>query len=216
MRLSSQANCVRVCKGLITRNARFVVLFLSIAFMLFSPIFVNTAKASVDDATGGKACFILAPKALYGAGHVGWAFYTYSEGSWTFGATENPGGLPIVPANHDNGSWRSTGTWYDLVHTFQTKRSADSPYESYRCTNVSFANPNAARGAAYTAETSGYNLDTNNCLRKSVDILRAFGVTDLPDSTYWKPYIRQQLSDQPNTYFYQMLPSSFESPQLLS
>lgn len=148
----------------------------------------------------GNACFFNAPNGVVNGGligHIGWAFRT-STGSWVFGAAEQSGQL-----------WMSSGSWAQVLAAFGQGSSpypkGPGYYMSYRCENVGASNPTYAYNEAYTETHNGYDLLKNNCLTKSIRILRAYDATNLPDGT-----ITNLPSNLPN-YYYEHLPSGFSA-----
>jgi hypothetical protein len=141
-------------------------------------------------------------------GHIGYGYRNGTGNSWTYGATE-AGALRVTShspsATH---SWHAAGTWAQMLSTFgagtQPHGYASGPgyYIEYRCTMVTSSNAAAAAKQVTAGETSGYQIGSDDCLTKSVAILRAYGVPSLPSATGWD--VRHFI---PDYYFTSLLPS---------
>ena len=125
-------------------------------------------------------------------GHVGWAFRDGGGDTWVFGATENTGGKwqidPGAPANTQ--SWKKTGTWTQVLQAFRSDVNYNrgrNYYQSYRCISIRTSDPPAAKAQANLGQRNGYNFTFENCLTKSVEIVRASRVTKLPPACLGTP-----------------------------
>jgi len=169
------------------RSARLVLNVLLAALGLLAGLAVPSVAQA---ATAGRACIFNAPSGAIIAGHVGWAFRNGSGDNWIFGATEG---------SDNTTSWIETnGAWVHVLATFGQGLHSNKGigyYTSYRCANVASSNPTLAYNQALTDARNGYDLRTNNCLTKSVDVLRAYGVSTLPTPT------TLGISQFPNTYY---------------
>jgi hypothetical protein len=121
--------------------------------------------------TGGAACIFNAPSGATSSGrftlvgHVDWAFKTDSGDQWEFGATESP-----------SWNWHRQGTWSDVVSTFRiTYRSGY--YTRYRCRDWPsiWGAARAATDQVLAVEKRPYNLANDNCLTRSVEIIKTYG-----------------------------------------
>lgn len=150
----------------------------------------TTAQAAVLPATG-NACLINAPSAVLGTlvGHEGWAFRNGSGDSWTMGATEGNGFSPVVGNRSVTHGWMKTGTWAQVLSTFGQGGPYQKPgyYLSIRCISVGNINQPLATNRANLMLDNGYEVGTNNCLTKAVDILWNYGATSLPRSSLTRP-----------------------------
>jgi hypothetical protein len=72
-------------------------------------------------------------------------------------------------------------------------------YTKYRCASVASSNPTLAYNAALNGAARQYNLYTDNCLTRAVEIFNAYGVTNLPGAA----------NTPPNGYYNVELPLSF-------
>lgn len=177
---------------------------------------LGTFGGSAQAATPGRACMFNAPGGALLQGHVGWAFRKGTADIWVFGATENTSGTWTVAAGDPAAtqSWQSTGTFADALHAFGSGSNYNrggNYYTQYRCRNITSSNPAQASNQAIAAARSGYNLPDNNCLTKSVDIMRAYGVPNLPPATVGST---SGSLGQPNSYFNNNL-AGFEATQKL-
>jgi Dockerin type I domain len=186
-----------------------------IAGFVFSFAFADVGVAGAAWAsTPGEACIFNAP---YGAipvgvvGHVGWGFRNGTGNSWVYGATEGVPLSPYIPPGPPSTthSWHATGTWAQMLKTFGAGVQPNWPtgpgyYIRYRCSNVAASNPSMASAQVNVGENSGYNLANDNCLTKAVNILKQYGVLNLPAVTNL---------ELPDVYFNVWLPASFNQTQ---
>jgi hypothetical protein len=176
------------------------------AFMLTGP---GQAAPAAPNQGSGQACLFSAPYGVIPTGgligHTGWGYQDGTGSDWTFGATEGN----LNPLGPDN-SWMESGTFAEMLNAFGNgTHYSKGPgyYLQYRCTTVADSNPSAALATAQQEAANGYNLFTNNCLTKSVTILQAYNVPNLPNVPLLPP------GDLPNYYFDNELPTGFGSVQ---
>jgi hypothetical protein len=106
-----------------------------------------------------------------GLGHVGWAF-DYDAADVNAGSVENPSGAPSSdPA--DMGYWDAF-----VVNPIPTM--AAKGYNSLKYLNLKKANPVSAYRVARWVATLPYAVIGRNCLDDVYDVLRAYGVPNLP------------------------------------
>lgn len=192
-----------------------VTSFLLLTISLPSIMSPHTAYAQATVSTG-RVCMINAPNGVVPGGligHVGWAYKSGSGDQWTFGATEGTGAYSIPPGKDTHSWYVKNGTWDDLLSMFSTayirpdgvQLHPTNYYTQFRCRNVSNGNESNAFAEVQKQANNGYDGLSNNCLTKSVAILRAYGVTDLPNAT----------KTAPNDYFGKKL-AGFEVAQGLA
>jgi hypothetical protein len=151
---------------------------------------VPTASADhrKPHALDGRVCLFDAPRVPWHLGHIGWAYrWSGHRNQWDYGATVGV-----------RQGWREHGTFEQMVAAFRASRDAEG-YDSYRCKNTVSADQHDANGVVNLLNGKDYNLMVNNCLTKSVQILKAYdhsgGLNGMSDGR-WTP---------PNLYFSQSL-----------
>jgi hypothetical protein len=106
-----------------------------------------------------------------GLGHVGWAF-DYDAADVNAGAVENPSGAAKSdPA--DMGYW-------DVFVPSPIPAMAEKGYNALKYVNLKRADPVSAYRVARWVATLPYEVIGRNCLDDVYDILRAYGVSNLP------------------------------------
>jgi hypothetical protein len=124
-----------------------------------------------------------APAGAFGLGHVGWAYKSVADGTWFFGSTEDLGGEPWVTSGlpSDDYSWWRQGTEDQVRDTFKNRLvisgkeyHAAGYYTDYRCKTTKVANLGDAFDGLQYAMSSGYDINFNNCLTKSVYIFMKY------------------------------------------
>jgi hypothetical protein len=108
----------------------------------------------------------LAPEHVFGLGHVGWAYRSADATSWGFGSTRSA-----------SASWHKTGTFADVLSGFQGAGDSSGAYKAYRCRNTDGHNEPAAGARADQVEAEDYDVLTNNCLTRSLEIFHAYDDT---------------------------------------
>lgn len=131
----------------------------------------------------GQAYVFLRVGGAQGLGHVGWAFLA-EDGCFNAGAVENPGGFAYAPAGKG-------GFWTDWVGSPVSRFASACPYDPYdrfQVVMVPEANPLQAWKTVRWLETQPYCVVGRNCMDAVYDVLRAYGMNDLPPpSKHWNP-----------------------------
>jgi len=137
-----------------------------------------SAAAAEASAGGGHACVVIRRSGAMHLGHIGWAVEV-SHNRYLFGAVEG---------RSSNGSlgWSRTGSWGEMLVAFQ--RASAGRYDAIKCVDVARPNSGRASGVAGTMPTRSrnYNLLTNNCLRATYDVLRAYDTRNIPTPSAWR------------------------------
>lgn len=140
-----------------------------------------TGEACVSSCTptsSGRVCIFNAPSGAKGWGHVGWAFQVASTTSWVYGAAEDASGARQIPPGDPKSatSWDDTDDFTKVKDVFKTKQHGHPAnyYTQYRCKNVDAPNIQAAKNEVQTVLYSGYSIDANNCLTKSIAVFEAY------------------------------------------
>ncbi|MEU4302914.1 hypothetical protein [Kitasatospora aureofaciens] len=186
-----------------SRTHRAVLSLIAVALSATAAI-ITADRA--EAATGGEVCLVLAPNNVdLGAGpvgHIGWAFRNGTSSTWTFGATENND-----KTGKTNGTFIETSSWNTMLSTFKKRHSGNQQYVKYRCLNTPSSDTAKAQQAARTSATNGYNLLSNNCLTKSVDIFHAYSPW-LNDTRHLPDPKLLGVSKFPNHYYNDLLPEA--------
>jgi hypothetical protein len=124
-----------------------------------------------------------------GLGHVGWTFQ-YPDGSFCDGAVENPAGTPMSPPGQ-------TGFWT------QTVVDPDPPmklrdYDAFKLFEIPTGNPDQADKTVAWIGLQPYLVIFRNCMDDTYDVLRAYGIPDLP---------MPMVEITPNRWFDQLSPA---------
>jgi hypothetical protein len=124
-----------------------------------------------------------------GLGHVGWTFQ-YPDGSFCDGAVENPAGTPTSPPG-------KTGFWS------QTVADPDPPmqlraYDAFKLFEIETGAPDQADKTVAWVATQPYLVIFRNCMDDTYDVLRSYGIPDLP---------MPMLEITPNRWFDQLSPA---------
>lgn len=106
-----------------------------------------------------------------GLGHVGWAF-DYSDADVNAGSVENPNGTPTSPP--------AAMDYWDEFFQNPIPPMQEKGYISLKYINLTHANPVAAYRVAKWIGTQSYAVIGRNCLDDTYDVLRAYGVPELP------------------------------------
>ncbi len=126
-----------------------------------------------------QAIVFVRRKAAYGIGHVGWAF-SVEKKLFNAGAVENHGGTLHTLASR-------MGFWMRRTHD-PIKLMRKRHYNEFKVIEVEHAQPALAKGVAQWVSRHAYEAIGRNCMDDVYDILRAFGVPDLPPpATHWEP-----------------------------
>lgn len=145
----------------------------------------GTTSAGGGGSTGGEVCLFNAPKgaqlfnSTWKFGHTDWGFLQDDGVHWTFGGTEENSGWPVMlPGNPTwTDSWHESGTQKQMLDKFRAggeTHKGSNWYTQYRCAHTSTHNITLAMVAVHTAEYSGYNGLTDNCLTKAIYIFKAY------------------------------------------
>jgi hypothetical protein len=127
-----------------------------------------------------------------GFGHVGWAF-AIDASNFGDGSVENPPGTPITPPSED-GFWECEVSASHFVQPFVPKG-----YDHYKTLTAPDPDPVAALQTVNWISTQPYNLFSQNCLDDVYDVLRSFGVPDLPAPTWLDAIPDYWFADLPGT-----------------
>lgn len=119
-----------------------------------------------------------APLPVGCAGHVAWGFAVQGQQDLdaVAGATENYKGIADIPPGGDTGFWWTKFPADREMFQEMSRRN----YDGYKVATVRDFNADAALSIARDTAGRGYNWFNNNCLNHVWDILKAYGVDDLP------------------------------------
>jgi hypothetical protein len=151
---------------------------------------VPAASAQPRSHPDGRVCLFDAPKAPLHLGHIGWAYrWSADPGQWDYGAT--------VDARH---GWRKHGSFQQMLADFRKSHDAEG-YSSFRCKNTPAADQRDADAVASLVNGKGYNIMVDNCLTKSIRIIKAYdesgGLNALPAGHWTAPnYYYTQILDK--------------------
>jgi hypothetical protein len=109
----------------------------------------------------------------YWLGHVGWAF-ALDAATFDDGSVENPAGTPYTPPSED-GFWECKVGADKFVGPF-----VPYGYDHYKVLTAPNPNPGFAQQIVSWISTQPYVVIGQNCMDDVYDVLRAFGVPDLP------------------------------------
>lgn len=119
-------------------------------------------------------------------GHVGFGFLV-GPGIYAFGGMEDPSNAPTVPAGEDNGFWLAFGAQQDMFCAMLLPPvDGAQPYDTnYKLFTGGPPNGCPAVLAADQYYGAGYNVNGNNCLDATYNILMGYGVpsSHLPSPT---------------------------------
>ena len=126
----------------------------------------------------------------YGLGHVGWTFQ-YADGSYCDGSVENPAGTPIS-APGDTGFWSQTVADPDVPMRLRA-------YDAFKLFVIDTVSSDQADKTVAWIATQPYLVIFRNCMDDTYDVLRSYGVPDLP---------LPLLEITPNRWFDQLSPAA--------
>src|SRR5579859_2485188 len=126
----------------------------------------------------------------YGLGHVGWTFQ-YSDGSYCDGSVENPAGTPVSAPGQ-------TGFWTQRVSDPDIPMRLLS-YDAFKLFAIDASSPDQADKTVAWIANQPYLVIFRNCMDDTYDVLRSYGVPDLP-----LPF----LEITPNRWFDQLSPAA--------
>ncbi len=157
-----------------------LIMSCSIALLvLFSAI-------SIAQTTSGTAIIAIRTDSAFGLGHIG-VGYQNSNGNYICGAVEGRDNLPYIAPEDDNGGWiKSCQDLDGVMNAFRSRG-----YDSIKVIDVDSINPEAAGDVIQDFVTRGYNVADNNCLTATDEVLRAYGVRNLPTPRTPNSYYNQ-------------------------
>ena len=135
--------------------------------------------------TSGTAIIAIRTNSPAIVGHIG-VGYQNSNGNYLCGAVEGKNNLNIAPGD-DNGAWIKACQNIEEVKSAFRSRG----YNSIKVISVDSPNQENAGSVIQNFVNRGYNLANNNCLTATDDVLRAYGVRDLPNPTTPNSYYNQ-------------------------
>jgi len=131
----------------------------------------------------GEVCMFHAPAGAFGLGHAGWAYKAIADNTWYFGSTEDLGGELWVTVGLPaaDWSWWRHGTEAQVRDTFKNRLVINGKeyhsagyYTEYRCKTTKVAHlADAFEGLRY-AMGSGYDVNFDNCLTKSIYVFMKY------------------------------------------
>lgn len=126
-----------------------------------------------------RAAVFVRTASAFGFGHVGWAF-DVSTVATDCGAVEDPLGMPSCdPAR--------MGFWQETVPDPIVPMTART-YNDLKVLNIVNADPAAALSTALWVAQQTYTVIGRNCMDDVYDVLRSFGVQNLPPPVWnWAP-----------------------------
>jgi uncharacterized membrane protein HdeD (DUF308 family) len=152
----------------------------TVAFSLFVPLifavylglyFVFDGVVSLFSADDGslRAFAFVRHSGAMGMGHAGWAF-EWPNGWFNCGSVENRSGAPYTPGGKAN---------------FWTANTQDPGpgYDEYKVFHVSNARPKDAWATVAWISRQPYFIQRRNCADATYDVLRAFGVDTIFDTS---------------------------------
>jgi len=124
--------------------------------------------------TTRRALIFVRRSGASGLGHVGWAF-EWRNGWFNVGAVENRSGRTFSKAEATD-FWTAHTT--DPVATMQ---SVGGQYGEYKVLYVTQPHPKAAWRTVVWVSQRPYAVLRRNCVDATYDVLRTYGITNLPD-----------------------------------
>lgn len=124
--------------------------------------------------TTRRALIFLRRSGASGLGHVGWAF-EWDNGWWNVGSVENYGNHAFTPAGQAD-FWAAHTT--NPVEIMLTREKA---YDEYKMFFVTKPQPKEAWKVVVWASRQPYWVVHRNCVDTTYDILRTYGLPNLPD-----------------------------------
>jgi hypothetical protein len=180
----------------------------------------TTGPTWVQGPLEGTAIVAVRTGSAAGAGHVGVAFYNPSTGKWIAAAVEGYNSAGYIAQGDKNGGWyKEFNTKEEVINEFFSDTSPDAStdypghaaYDKIKIITVEKSYPGSASNKFVGIEDSGYLLTQNDCLGLTNDVLRAYGVQDLPsgmsplDSPQSDPTLLDlQKAIIPNLYYYDL------------
>lgn len=109
----------------------------------------------------------------FGLGHIGWAF-ALDASLFDDGSVENPAGTPYTPPSED-GFWQCNVSAAAFVGPF-----VPLGYDHYKTLTAPNPDPAFAQQVVSWISTQPYFVIGRNCMDDVYDVLRAFGLRNLP------------------------------------
>jgi hypothetical protein len=106
-----------------------------------------------------------------GLGHVGWAFEKSNDLFYS-GSVENPGGKPVESPD-------KIGFW-SIKSNYPQQHFVSRDYDEFKIINISGGNHVRAYSEVIRVKRSWYTLLFGNCMDDTFNVLRAYGVKDMP------------------------------------
>ena len=126
----------------------------------------------------------------YGLGHVGWTFQ-YADGSYCDGSVENQAGTPISPPG-ETGFWTERVVDPDLPMKLHV-------YDAFKLFEIESGETDHADKTVAWIATQPYLVIFRNCMDDTYDVLRSYGIPELP---------LPMLEITPNNWFDQLSPAA--------
>jgi len=126
-----------------------------------------------------RAFIFVRRSGAYGIGHVGWAF-TEENDIFTAGSVENHGGgLRTLPSEMDFWMLRTR----DPIAPMR-----DRHYDEFKVIDLEQADPIGAKRVIFWVKQQVYATFGRNCMDDVYDVLRVYGVQQLPvPAQHWEP-----------------------------
>ncbi len=136
-----------------------------------------------------RACAFVRRSGAYGLGHVGWSFQ-YNDGSYCDGSVENPAGTAISAPGQ-------TGFWTERVVDPDLPMKLHD-YDLFKVFEIGSSTPDRADKTVAWIATQPYLVIFRNCMDDTYDVLRSYGIPELPPP---------MLEITPNNWFDQLSPA---------
>ncbi|WP_158835400.1 hypothetical protein [Streptomyces sp. NRRL S-350] len=167
-----------------------------------------TAPVQAQAAPLGRVCMINSVDGAQTFGHIGWAFKVRGDRDhWIYGATEASGSLTIDPGPNTNSSWIKGSSWSKMLGYFRGLKVKQGDhwvqeYSHWRCEDTRDGDVGKAQEAYRHERDNGYNVADNNCLTKSLKILKGYSTILARDPRLpIPPLYRHPSWNAPNNYF---------------
>jgi hypothetical protein len=158
----------------------------------------------------GEACVFNDPRFLFNlAGHVGWGF-ELPGGNWEFGANEGPKWWPLVKWDVSKTQFNPSGSEAAMLAWF-----INGNYTRYRCVTVPAFNASAAGQQVSREQNEPYNVPSPDCESQTYNVLRSYGVMNLPNDGVSESLPNSVSDSLPNNWFNGLSSASFGAPTSL-
>jgi hypothetical protein len=137
-----------------------------------------------------RACAFVRRSGAYGLGHVGWSFQ-YTDGSYCDGSVENPAGTAISAPGQ-------TGFWTERVVDPDLPMKLHD-YDLFKVFEIESGTADHADQTVAWIATQPYLVIFRNCMDDTYDVLRSYGIPELP---------LPMLEITPNNWFDQLSPAA--------